>query len=106
MKRTENLDYQIDGIESPEQWVAENELPPGSKAGVDELLIWVAEIDEAALALPPESEQHLQLQSKRDLIMHILRCAFADEDGGRSARPDYFKIGLKAIKDKRARERA
>ena len=42
----------MDGVENPEQWIAEHELPPGSKYYVSEILNWVADLDEEMELLP------------------------------------------------------
>lgn len=102
----------IDGIDIPEQWVAEHEMPPVSEHGISELMNWVVELEEQAAKVArgkwpnsPENVASVQrLEERAQLIGYVLRCAFPLTDGFRSEETDYFKMRLQAIRDARAKE--
>ena len=94
----------IDGIENAQQWVAENPIPEVSDHGIGELLLWVADLEEEADRLPSAAAPLSEQAQNAHLIMHVLRCAFSDPEGGRSERTDYFKVRLEAIKEARGQQ--
>ncbi len=99
----------IDGIENAEQWIEENPMPTVSEYGIDELLIWIDQLDQPYEAIysdtnptNPEIAAEKQKNSDRsELIMYVLKCVFAGPTG---EEPNYFGIRLQALRERKARE--